>query len=284
MPTRNFAGKLVVITGAASGIGEATALAFAERGAALELADIDAVSLNRVAAEAMRRGAERADARLVDVSDSVAVLSFAWLVQGRADAVDVLVNNAGVGLAGGFMDTRAEDWAWMLGVNLWGIIHVTRAFAPRMLERRQGRIINVASAAAFCNPGGLAAYGTTKYALFGLSEALRQEFAPRGVAVSVVCPGVVNTPLIDHLRLRGRFAGEPQREHLRKRVTQRGLAPEVVARAIVRAAERGSAVVPVGLQAWVLYLLKRLTPSLLPIFMRRFDDRELPSVPPTPPG
>jgi NAD(P)-dependent dehydrogenase (short-subunit alcohol dehydrogenase family) len=280
MSKREFAGKLVVITGAASGIGEATALAFAELGAALELADVDAAALNRVAHECMRRGAERADARLVDVSDSVAVLSFAWLVQGRADAVDVLVNNAGVCLAGGFLDTRVEDWAWMLGVNLWGVIHVTRAFAPRMLERGRGQIINVASAAAFYNPVDLGAYGTTKYALFGLSEALRQEFAPHGVGVSVVCPGVVDTPLIEHLRLRGRFSGEHQREHLRQQVTTRGLGAEVVALAILRAAQRGTAVVPVGLQAWVLYLLKRLTPSLLPFFLRRFSERELATTPP----
>lgn len=113
-PNREFAGKLVVITGAASGIGEATALAFAEQGASLELADIDAAALNRVAVEALRRGAQRADARLVDVSDSVAVLSFAWLVQGRADTVDVLVNNAGVGLAGGFW-TRARR----IGPGCW---------------------------------------------------------------------------------------------------------------------------------------------------------------------
>jgi NAD(P)-dependent dehydrogenase (short-subunit alcohol dehydrogenase family) len=280
MSQRAFAGKLVVITGAASGIGEATALAFAEQGAALELADVDATALNRVAAEALRRGAERADARLVDVSDSVAVLSFAWLVQGRADAVDVLVNNAGVCLTGGFLETRVEDWAWLLGVNLWGAIHVTRAFAPRMLERGRGHIINVASAAAFYNPVDLGAYGTTKYALFGMSEALRQEFAPRGVRVSVVCPGVVDTPLIQHLRLRGRFAGETQREQLRQQVTTKGLPAEVVAHAIVGAAKRGTAVVPVGLQAWGLYLLKRLTPSLLPRFIRRFSDRELGSVPP----
>jgi NAD(P)-dependent dehydrogenase (short-subunit alcohol dehydrogenase family) len=283
MSKPEFAGKLVVITGAASGIGEATALAFAEQGAALELADVDATALNRVAAECMRRGAQRADARLVDVSDSVAVLSFAWLVQGRADAVDILVNNAGVCLAGGFLDTRVEDWAWMLSVNLWGVIHMTRAFVPRMLERGRGRIINVASASAFYNPVDLGAYGTTKHALFGLSEALRQEFGPRGVGVSVVCPGIVNTPLIDHLRLRGRFTGEPQRERLRQ-VTTRGLPPEVVAQAILRVAERGTAVVPVGLQAWVLYLLKRLTPSLLPRILRRFSVPDPLGAPPPPSG
>ncbi|HWA74994.1 MAG TPA: SDR family NAD(P)-dependent oxidoreductase [Polyangiaceae bacterium] len=265
-----YAGKLVVITGAASGIGEATALAFAEQGAALELADIDSTGLPRVAAEAMRRGALRADTTVLDVSDPVAVLAFAWVVHGRGSAVDVLVNNAGVCLVGGFLDTRVEDWAWMLGVNLWGLIHVTRAFAPRMLERGSGQIMNVASASAFYNPVLLGAYGATKYAVFGLSEALRQEYAPRGVGVSVVCPGVVKTPLIDHLRLRGRYTEEPQRRELRRVVSEGGLGPEVVAHAIVRAARGRKAVVPVGLQAWGLYLLKRLTPALLPSLFRRF--------------
>lgn len=265
-----FAGKLVVITGAGSGIGEATALAFAEQGAILELADIDSASLPRVAAEAMRRGAQRADTTVLDVSDPVAVLAFAWVVHGRSNAVDVLVNNAGVGLAGGFLDTRVEDWAWVLGVNLWGTIHVTRAFAPRMLEQRRGQIVNVASASAFYNPVVLTAYGTSKYALFGLSESLRQEFAPRGVSVSVVCPGIVKTPLIDHFRLRGRYTEEPQRQLLRRLVEEGGLSADTVARAILRAARGRKAVLPVGLQAWGLYLLKRLTPSLLPRLFRRF--------------
>lgn len=270
-----FAGKLVVITGAASGIGEATALAFAERGAALELADLDEAGLSRVAREAERRGALRARGSEVDVADEAGVRGFAERVHASGAAVDVLVNNAGVGVAGGFLDTSVEDWAWMLGVNLWGVIHTTRAFAPPMLARRRGQIINVASAAAFWNPSALGAYGTTKYALFGLSEALRQDFSERGVGVSVVCPGVVNTPLVDNLRLRGRYSGANSRERLRAEVGRHGASREAVAAAIVHAARANSAVVPVALQGWGLYLLKRLTPSLLPALFRRWTAAEL---------
>jgi len=255
--------RVVVITGAASGIGRATALGFAACGAELELIDIDRVGLSSVGDEARALGAPGVSTREVDVADERSVRSFASELQRSERDVDVLVNNAGVLVAGGFLDTEPEDWSWILGVNLLGAVHITKALLPRMIARRKGHVLNVASASAFWNPPVLTAYGTSKYALLGFSEALRSEMRPHGVRVTAVCPGFVSTPIVDHMRLRGSYAERDTRGLARRFVERRGVTPEVVARAIVRAADRDIGVLPVGWDAWALNWTKRLFPGIL---------------------
>ena len=138
MPIDSAKGAVVLITGAAEGIGRATALAFAAHGARLWLVDVDEPGLERTAGEARGAGAGTT-ARRVDVSDAPAMDALAAEVHAEHGALDVLVNNAGVGLAGGFLDTELADWKWILDVNLWGVIHGCRAFVPRMKERGRGQ-------------------------------------------------------------------------------------------------------------------------------------------------
>src|SRR5439155_1020798 len=140
------------------------------------------------------------------------------------EAVDVLVNNAGVGLGGGFLDTSLEDWRWILSINLWGVIHGCHFFLPPMVRRgRGGHVVNVSSAAGFLATAQLAAYSATKFAVFGLSEALRDELRPHGIAVTTVCPGIINTPITTSAPMRGPLATPEGR---RRRLAAGGVAGE----------------------------------------------------------
>jgi len=183
-----FEQKRVVVTGAASGIGRATALAFARAHAELFVCDWSSERLAGLEAELLAAGARGALAATVDVGSRTDVANFCETVC-RTGAPDVLVNNAGVGLAGGLLATDLEDWQWILSANLWGVVHGCHYFAPKMAARGRGQIINIASAAGYYNSEAMTAYGTTKYAVVGLSEGLRAELAPRGVGCRWSAPG-----------------------------------------------------------------------------------------------
>ncbi len=256
-----FAGQSVVVTGAASGIGRATAVAFARDGARLYVCDLASSDLPALEVELCAAGAQSVRALKVDVGARQEVAEFCQVVCADG-APDVLVNNAGVGLAGGLLDTTLEDWEWLVNVNLWGVVHGCHFFAPKMAERGRGQIVNVASAAGFYNSEAMAAYGTTKYAVVGLSEALRAELAPCGVGVSVVCPGFINTPIVRCMRMRGAAYPESARDSIRRFYEKRNYTPERVAVAIMDTARRNRALVPVTPEAWALYLLKRAAPNL----------------------
>jgi len=260
-------GRVAVVTGAAKGIGRATALELSAIGAKVAGCDTDAAALEATLAECRALGAETLGA-IVDVGDAEQVLTFAERVERELGATFCLINNAGVGVAGGFFDTEPEDWEWLLRVNLGGVIHGVRAFGPRLRQRRTGRIVNVASASGYCNLPSLAAYGTTKYAVVGLSEALRAELLPWGVTVGVVCPGLVQSSILETARIRGAVDSEAERRVLQALYRRRGAEPEQVAKAIVSAVRSGKALVPATSDAWLLYLAKRFVPSALPGLLR----------------
>jgi NAD(P)-dependent dehydrogenase (short-subunit alcohol dehydrogenase family)/pimeloyl-ACP methyl ester carboxylesterase len=261
-----FGGQLVLVTGAASGIGRATAFAFAEAGARVIAVDRDAEGAARTAELARLSGAPDAWAETVDVSDAEAMEKLAERTADLYGVPDVVVNNAGIGFAGPFLDTTPEDWKQVLDVNLWGVIHGCRLFGKQMVERGQGgHIVNTASAAAFQPSRALPAYSTSKAAVLMLSECLRAELAPHGIGVSAICPGLVNTAITRTARFAG--AGEEEQERRRARSARlyglRNYPPEKVARAILRAVQRDSAVVPVTPEARGARLLSRLSPKAL---------------------
>ncbi|MBJ6633500.1 SDR family oxidoreductase [Streptomyces sp. I5] len=259
-----FGGRLVLVTGAGSGIGRATALAFAEAGARVVAVDRDTGAALRTAGEARARGAADAWAETADVADEQAVEKLAERVTAAHGVVDVLVNNAGVGLGGAFLDTTTEDWKRVLDVNLWGVIHGCLYFGRRMAERGQGgHIVNVASAAAFQPSRALPAYGASKAAVLMLSESLRAELAERGIGVTAVCPGFVNTGITSTARFASTDAAEERRRR-RKAARLYGLRnypPEKVAAAVLRAVVRDQAVVPVTPEARAAYALARWLPG-----------------------
>ncbi len=261
MKSTDFAGQRVVVTGAASGIGRATALAFARRSAHLFVCDIEPNPLQKLEADLLAAGARSARALRVDVGSSEQMADFSADAC-RAGTPDVLVNNAGVGLAGGLLATTLEDWRWIMNVNLWGVVHGCHFFAPQMAARGSGQIVNIASAAGFFNSPLMTAYGTTKYAVVGLSEALRAELAPRGVGVSVICPGFIDTPLVTFMRVRGAAEPERERERVQRFYRRRSYRPERVAEAVLCAVRHDYALLPVTPEAWALYVLKRAAPEL----------------------
>jgi NAD(P)-dependent dehydrogenase (short-subunit alcohol dehydrogenase family) len=271
--TRNLQGKLAVVTGAGSGIGRATAMALGRAGADLAVCDVDADGLAGVERDLTAIG-RTVLARRVDVSRRDEMAAFAEAVHRDRPAVDVLVNNAGVGLGAAFLETSLEDWEWVLGINLWGVILGCHYFVPRMVERAQGgHVVNVASSAAFQATTNLHAYSTTKYAVFGHSEALREELRPHGIGVTVVCPGVINTNIGASGRMRGLAALPGARERMVADMQRRNYGPERVASAIMDAIAANRAVLPVAPEAWVLWWVKRLAPGLATRIVRALQAR-----------
>ena len=261
-----FGGQLVLVTGAGSGIGRATAFAFAESGARVVAVDRDAESAARTAELARLIGAPEAWAETVDVSDEQAMEKLAEKVAAEYGVVDVLVNNAGVGLSGSFFDTTPEDWKKVLDVNLWGVIHGCRLFGKQMADRGQGgHIVNTASAAAFQPSKALPAYSTSKAAVLMLSECLRAELSGQGIGVSAICPGLVNTNITSTAHFAGVDAAEEKRRQKKsaRLYGMRNYPPEKVADAIVRAVVRNEAVVPVTPEARGAHLMSRFAPRAL---------------------
>ncbi len=273
MDVRDLHGKTALVTGAASGIGRATARALARRGAQLVLCDLDGEGLAAVARELAATGREVLAER-VDVAKAEEVAAFAETVHRRFPALDILVNNAGVGLGGGTLHTSLEDWRWILGVNLWGVIHGCHYFVPPMVRRgRGGHVVNVASAAGYVATEALAAYATTKFAVVGFSEALRDELAPYGIGVTAICPGVIDTAITRTAPLRGPVDTPEMRAYVVEAYRRRGYPPERVAEAILRAIQRNRALAPVSPEAWLLFALKRLSPRLTAWVNRRLAEQ-----------
>lgn len=261
-----FAGQLVLVTGAGSGIGRATAFAFAEAGARVIAVDRDAEAAARTAELARLAGAAGAWSEPADVSDEQAMEKLAEKVHHEHGVLDVLVNNAGIGLSGSFFATTADDWRKVLDVNLWGVIHGCRLFGARMAERGQGgHIVNIASAAAYQPSRALPAYSTSKAAVLMLSECLRAELASQGIGVTAVCPGFVNTDITSTARFTG--VDEAEQERRRQRSARlyglRNYPPEKVATAVLDAVIGNKAVVPVTPEARAARLLSRVAPGLL---------------------
>lgn len=260
MSDSSFAGRLAVITGAGSGIGRATALTFAQRGARVVVCDVDLAAAQRTADLASLVGPS-AGAYQLDVADSHAMEAFA----AQVGTPDILVNNAGVGHHGTFLATTEAEWRRVLDVNLWGVINGCRVFGAAMAQRRAGgHIVNVASAAAYLPSKDLAAYATSKAAVLMASDCLRAELAGTGIRVSVICPGFVHTNITRTATFSGLSGKELQakRERATRLVGRRNFPPEKVAEQIANAVLRGRVLVPITVEAKAGRLLSRFAPAL----------------------
>jgi NAD(P)-dependent dehydrogenase (short-subunit alcohol dehydrogenase family)/pimeloyl-ACP methyl ester carboxylesterase len=259
-----FGGKLAVVTGGARGIGRATALEFARRGARVLIADVNEVAAKETVDELQRLGVPAWSMHL-DVADSVAWEAVATEIRARYGVPDIVVNNAGIGMGGPFLDTSVADWERILGVNVWGVIHGCRLFARQMVERGSGgHIVNIASAAAFAPSVLLPAYATTKAAVLMLSECLRAELAREEIGVTAVCPGVIDTDIARTSLHVGVDAATA--EQLRQRAVQgfqrRNYSPEKVAVQIVDAVAANKPIAVITPEAKALRAISRYAPAL----------------------
>jgi NAD(P)-dependent dehydrogenase (short-subunit alcohol dehydrogenase family) len=202
-----FRDRVAVVTGGAGGIGFALAEAFAARGAKIALADIDETALAERGRALEARGTEVLCVRS-DVTQRASVDALADAVWARFGAAHIVCNNAGIALAGPLLEATPEDWRLTMDINFWGVVHGIDAFAQRLVAQQQGgHIVNTASMAGLVGMQWLGIYCASKFAVVGLSEALRRELAGHGIGVSVLCPMIVETGIVENsLRVRGKQA------------------------------------------------------------------------------
>lgn len=271
-PRGSFGDTLVSVTGAGSGIGRETAFAFAREGAELVVSDIDEAAVKATAAEIATRGGV-AHPYVLDVSDAAAVEAFAERVSAEHGVPDIVVNNAGIGQAGGFLDTPAEQFDRVLDVNLGGVVNGCRSFARRMVERGTGGyIVNVSSMAAYAPLQSLNAYCTSKAATYMFSDCLRAELDAAGVGLTTICPGVIDTNIINTTRFDAPAGKGEQvdgrRGQLGKMFALRHYGPDKVANAILSSVQKKKPIRPVAPEAYALYGVSRIAPQGLRNFAR----------------
>ena len=235
---KDLNGKTAAITGAGSGLGRAMALAFAREGMKIALADVDQKGLDETVS---LLGNASLFSQRVDVSKENDVQAFC----DRIEKPYLVCNNAGVSPLGAVWENSAGDWQWILGVNLWGVIHGVRAFAPRLIAQNEGYIVNTASVAGLISPPGSGAYNVTKHAVVALSESLHHDLKERNsnVGVSVLCPAYVPTGISNSERnrpaglSRGLLSEETKAKQasLKKAVSSGRLTADDVAKAVVAA-------------------------------------------------
>lgn len=229
-------GRTAVVTGGGSGIGRALVLRAAREGANVVVADVDETAMAAVVDEAQRSGVKALGVR-TDVSERGQVQALAARTFETFGAVHLLCNNAGVAIWGGLETATYRDWQWVLGVNLWGVIHGIEAFVPRMIERGEpAHIVNTASMAGLIASKGLGVYNTSKYAVVGLSETLAKDLKPYRIGVSVLCPMGVHTRIGESERNRpAALRNERATRAEPVELIGRSLAPDAVADMVLAA-------------------------------------------------
>jgi NAD(P)-dependent dehydrogenase (short-subunit alcohol dehydrogenase family)/pimeloyl-ACP methyl ester carboxylesterase len=262
-----FGDTLVSVTGAGSGIGRETALAFAREGAEVVISDIDEATVKETAAQIAARGGV-AHAYTLDVSDADAVEQFAEQVSGEHGVPDIVVNNAGVGQAGLFLDTPREEYDRVLAINFGGVVNCCRSFGRRLVDRGTGgHIVNISSMAAYSPQQSMNAYSTSKAAVFMFGDCLRAELDSAGVGLTTVCPGVINTNIVHTTRFdvpAGKQAKvDARRAQIEKAFAARRYGPDKVAKAIVSAVKKNKPIRPVAPEAYFVYGVAHLLPQAM---------------------
>ncbi len=273
VPIRDLKDKKCLITGAASGIGRATAIAAAAEGAAVFLTDINAESLDKVADDIRRRGGSVGAARAFDIADIDAVRRFAEEIHAEHGAMDVVMNIAGISTWGTVDALEHRHWRKVIEINLMGPIHVIECFVPPMMTSgRGGHLVNVSSAAGLFGLPWHAPYSASKFGLRGVSEVLRFDLERHGIGVSLVCPGGVDTPLVNTLEIVGADRETPRAKKWQARFRSHAVSPEHVARAILDGIKRNRYLVFTSVDIRIGYWFQCKFAFAYELVMRRLND------------
>jgi len=256
--------KVAIVTGASSGIGRDTAIALAQRGARVVLCARSKEKLEEVAANIRQNGGEALPIP-VDVTQPLAVENMVKATLAQFRRVDILVNNAGIGYFGPFASMALEDIEKVLAVNFWGVIHCTQAVLPAMMEQKSGQIINVSSVVGKRGVPGLAVYSASKFALVGLTEALRGEVADHGIQVILICPTTTDTAFFENAGSDGKASKKPRGPFM--------MSSKAVAEAIVEASIKGKREVILSGSAKFMLAMNALFPSLVDWGLRKVFKR-----------
>jgi NAD(P)-dependent dehydrogenase (short-subunit alcohol dehydrogenase family) len=248
-----FADRVAIVTGGASGIGRSLVTALAAAGARVVAADLN----GELAATVARALGDRVRAARVDVTDAVAVQALVDDTVRREGRLDLIFNNAGIAVLADTRDTTLDDWNRLIDVNLRGVVHGVAAAYPIMLRQGSGHIVNTASAAGLLPSPATTAYAATKHAVVGLSLSLRAEAGRRGVRVSVVCPGLIDTPIAQNAKVVGATV-----EQLLAALPVRMDSSDRLAQAVLRGVARNRAIIPFTPAVRVGWLLHRLSPAI----------------------
>jgi NAD(P)-dependent dehydrogenase (short-subunit alcohol dehydrogenase family) len=274
MPPKTVTGKRVLITGAASGIGRATAVAAARKRAELFLTDLSDAGLQSVVAAIRDDGGTVAHAEALDISDHSAVEAMAGRVHAAHGSMDVVMNIAGIAVWGTVEELAHEQWRRVVDVNLMGPIHVIECFVPPMVAAgRGGHLVNVSSAAGLFGLPWHAPYSATKFGLRGLSEVLRFDLRRHDIGVSLVCPGAVDTGLVDTVEIAGVDRANPTVERFAALFRRRAVSPDAAAAKILEGVERNRYWVYTSRDIAVAHFLQRRCEAPYALVMRLINDR-----------
>jgi short-subunit dehydrogenase len=259
-----ISGSAAAVTGAASGIGRALALELARRGCDLALADRDEAGLQALAAEIGKDPGCKVSVHRLDVGEPGQIQDFAVAAIAAHPSLNILVNNAGVALLGGFSEVDQAQMEWLININFWGVVHGTRAFLPHLGTQRAAHIVNLSSIFGIIAPPGQTAYCAAKFAVRGFSESLRHELAMADspVKLSVVHPGGVSTNIVRNSRTGSGVSDNARRaESIDRFDAMARTTPAAAALRIIEGIEKNQPRILIGGDAWFMDLLQRFRPA-----------------------
>ena len=271
MPLRRLNDRIAVLTGAASGIGRATAYALAEEGCHLVLSDVDADGLDETARVAKTRSGGKQlkiSTHVVDVSDRDAMQAFAKAVEDEHGHVHIVINNAGVTVAGEFENQTLDDFKWVVDINLWGVVYGSKFFLPLLQRAGEGCIVNLSSMFGLVGVPMQTSYCATKFAVRGFSESLAAELVDQHIDVVSVHPGGISTRIVHNSRQAGEKAKRSQRK-LEKFFEKKAMPASEAAAKIVKGIKRGSPRVLITKETYATDYIKRVFPALPPRLVSR---------------